>query len=99
MQNTAAIALSGLQAAQRQMQASAHNVANLSTAGFRRTQVHSEPSPQGGVTTTLAMAPQEGASLETDAVALLQAKNAFLANLAVFKSHEQMMGTLLKLTA
>jgi flagellar hook protein FlgE len=34
-------------------------------------------------------------ALETDVVAQLQAKNAFLANLAVFRTHDRMMGELL----
>jgi hypothetical protein len=38
---------------------------------------------------------QEGASLETDMVAQLQAKNSFLANLAVFKTSNAMAGVLL----
>ena len=37
--------------------------------------------------------------MESDLVAQLQAKNAFLANLAVFKTSNQMAGALLNKTA
>jgi hypothetical protein len=36
-----------------------------------------------------------GAALEVDVVSQLQAKHAFLANLAVFKSQDKMAGALL----
>ena len=39
LNSTASIALSGMNAAQTQLRASAHNVANLGTDGFRRRQV------------------------------------------------------------
>ena len=39
MNSTSSIALSGLQAAQSAVRASAHNLANLATDGFRRQQV------------------------------------------------------------
>jgi len=41
----------------------------------------------------------EGPALETDVVAQLQAKNAFLANLAVFKTSNKMAGALFDTTA
>jgi flagellar hook protein FlgE len=40
-----------------------------------------------------------GSSLETDVVSQLQAKNAFLANLAVFKTSDKMAGALLNIQA
>jgi hypothetical protein len=52
----------------------------------------------GGVTVALQQSSVEGTSLEADVVAQLQAKNAFLANLAVFKAGNQMVGTLLDKT-
>jgi flagellar hook protein FlgE len=36
--------------------------------------------------------------MESDLVGLLQAKNGFLANLAVFRTSHQMMGSLLDVT-
>ena len=89
------IALSGMNAAQTGLLASAHNIANLNTAGFRRQQVAQESVSAGGVDTSLTQACDAGNAMETDMVGLLQAKNAFLANLAVFKTSDQMAGSLL----
>ncbi|MEI8168850.1 MAG: hypothetical protein WCG50_04195, partial [Rhodoferax sp.] len=53
--------------------------------------------PGGGVSTKLTTATEVGPSLGTDVVAQLQAKNAFLASLAVFKTGDKMAGALLSL--
>ena len=95
MNSTASIALSGLAAAQLGLQVSAHNIANLNTAGFRRQQAVQSAEPAGGVSTALRQATRPGNSLETDVVEQLEAKNAFLANLAVFRAHNRMTGSLL----
>lgn len=95
MSTPSAIALSGMNAAQTQLQASAHNVANLGTAGFRRQQVTPSAQASGGVSSSLSTAAQPGESLVDDVVGQLQAKNAFLANLAVFRTHDRMLGSLL----
>ena len=99
MASTASIATSGLKAAQVALNTSAHNIANQSTPGFRRQQVVQTPQSDGGVVASTTTAPAEGVSLERDVVAQLQAKNAFLANLAVFKASDQMAGSLLKIKA
>lgn len=96
MSSTPVIALSGLSAAQRSLQAAAHNVANLGTANFRRQALVQATEVTGGVTTSVKQAPLPGHSLEADFVSQLQAKNAFLANLAVFRADEAMTGSLLK---
>ncbi len=99
MTSTASIALSGMQTATARLQSSAHNIANLGTEGFRRQEVNPSEQAGGGVASTLNRASTAGAALETDVVAQLQAKNAFLANLAVFKTSNQMAGALLDQTA
>ena len=43
----------------------------------------------------MVQAAEAGSALEADIVAQLQAKNAFLANLAVFKTSNQLAGALL----
>jgi flagellar basal body rod protein FlgF len=91
----AQIALSGIQAAQTRLDAAAHNIANLDTPGFRRQEVSQSPRSGGGVATTSTLARQPGPALETDLVAQLQAKNAFLANLAVFKTGIAVAGAML----
>ncbi|HSV70040.1 MAG TPA: flagellar basal body rod protein [Methylibium sp.] len=93
--STAAIALSGLAAARRGLQVSAHNLANLQTAGFRRQRLDHAASADGGVETSVSRAAMPGAALAEDVVAQLRAKNFFLANLAVFKASDRMTGALL----
>ena len=99
MTSISSVALSGMNAAQSTLNASAHNIANLNTAGFRRQEVVQTPETNGGVSTTVTTARTPGPALETDVVTQLQAKNAFLANLAVFKTSDKMAGALLDQTA
>lgn len=95
MNNTASIALSGLKASQTQLGASAHNIANQSTQGFKRQTVQVAAVPEGGVKAQVATAPKAGNQLAEDVVGQLQAKNSFMANLAVFKTQDRMVGSLL----
>ena len=92
-----------MNAAQLNLQASAHNIANLSTEGFRREEVvQSEAANGAGVEASLIQARQASApgnAMETDLVGLLQGKNAFLANLAVFRASDRMHGALLDIAA
>lgn len=99
MASISSIALSGMNAAQTQLQASAHNVANLATEGFKRQEVVQTAQAGGGVKAAVTTSALQGNSLETDVVAQLQAKNSFLANLAVFKTSNAMAGALLDKTA
>lgn len=99
MASISAVSLSGMNAAQTQLQASAHNVANLNTDGFSRQEVALKAQPQGGVSAAVNKASVPGNALETDVVSQLQAKNAFLANLAVFKTSDKMAGALLDMQA
>ncbi len=95
MTSLPSIALSGMNAAQTTLGAAANNVANALTDGYHRQTVVQSPLPAGGVGTAIATAPEAGARLEADMVGMLQAKNAFLANLATFKAADQAMGSLL----
>lgn len=95
MTSVSSISLSGMHAAQTRLDSSAHNVANAETSPFRRQEVVQTEQKDGGVSTSLRKSAVEGAALETDMVSQLQAKNAFLANLAVFKTSNQMTGALL----
>jgi flagellar hook protein FlgE len=87
--------LSGMRVAQAALDASAHNIANLAATGFRRAGVVVADSVSGGATATPTQATQARHAMETDMVDQLVAKNLFLANLAVFKTGDQMLGTLL----
>jgi flagellar hook-associated protein FlgK len=95
MASISSIALSGMNAAQTHLNASAHNVANLATEGFHRHEVEQSEQAGGGVTTQTVRSATEGSALEADVVTQLQAKNSFLANLAVFKTSNAMTGALL----
>jgi len=95
MSSVSAIALSGMNAAQTGLQAGAHNIANLNTRNFRREQVLQSAQAEGGVSATLTQSTETGNALETDMVGQLQSKNAFLANLAVFRASDRMTGSLL----
>ena len=99
MSSISSISLSGMTAAQARLQSSANNVANSLTDGFKRQQVSQQTTAQGGVSTTISQQNQAGPALEQDMVQQLEAKNSFLANLAVFKRGEQMMGSLLNIQA
>lgn len=97
MASISSIALGGMHAAMTALQSSAHNIANAgSTAGFGRQQLQQTAEAAGGVAASVEQTPA-GTSLERDVVGQLVAKNAFLANLAVFRTADQMAGTLLDL--
>jgi len=97
MLSVAALSLSGMDAAQAALDASAHNIANGDTKGFRRQLVTQSTVAGGGVATALTHAPDAGNALEADIVDQLVAKNAFLANLAVFRTSNKMLGSLLNI--
>ncbi len=99
MVNLSTIALSGMNAAQMQLNTSAHNIANINTTGFKRQEVTQTAQAQGGVSTSVNTASVEGDALVTDVVTQLQAKHAFIANLAVFKTHDKLAGVLLDKSA
>lgn len=92
MASLSSIGNSGLQAAQLRLDASAHNVANLNTPGFRRQVVEQTESPGGA---GVQRSPQEGSALEQDAVEQMAATYAFKANVQVLKTNDRMMGALL----
>ena len=99
MASITSIALSGMNAAQTQLNASAHNIANMNTDGFKRQQVTQTAQAQGGVSASVETAEVAGSALLTDVVTQLQAKHAFIANLAVFKTHDKIAGALLDQSA
>jgi len=94
MASIASIALSGMQAAQNNLQAAAGNLANLNTPGFRRQRVLQSADANGGVSTSTSQDPQPASALTTDVLGLIQSKDAFTANLSVFRSSDRMLGTL-----
>ncbi len=99
MSSLSAISLSGMNAAQATLDAASHNVANMGTARFRREQVTQSAAADGGVTTSRMRSPQEGNALEADLVGQRTAEHLFLANLAVFRTNDRMLGTLFDATS
>ena len=95
MTSIGSIVLSGMNAAQLQLGTAANNVANANSEGYQRREVVQTAQPGGGVSGQVVASQQPGPALETDLVMQLQAKNSFLANLAVFKTGSAMAGTLL----
>ena len=101
MTTLAAIAQSGLQAAQLRLDSSAHNVANLNTPGFRRHTVDQQaaPAPGGVQVRVAAPAAAPGVALEAEAVEQISATYAFQANLLVLRRADEMAGALLDVRA
>lgn len=99
MASITSIALSGMNAAQTQLNASAHNIANMNTEGFKRQEVTQTAQAQGGVRASIGTADVAGSAPLVDVVTQLQAKHAFIANLAVFKTHDRTAGALLDKSA
>jgi flagellar hook-associated protein FlgK len=93
------VPLSGMRAASQAMRTSAYNLANLQTPGFRRERVVNSTQADGGVVASTTRAEAPGSAIETDLIEQLQARNAFLANLAVFRSNSRVRGSLLDLYA
>lgn len=95
MNAVSATALSGLSAAQADMQTRAHNLANLGTEGFRRSLPQNSSADGGGVTVSISQAAAPGNSIVDDMVGQVQAYQAFMANLAALRKGDAMLGALL----
>lgn len=101
--SAASIGLSGMRAAQLQLDTSAHNIANAQTPHFQRQVVHQTALPDsGGVQVQVgreaeAAAAQGGdlAHLAEDLVAQRMSAHSFAANLRTVQTHDRMLGTLL----
>lgn len=99
MTSVSSTALSGLYVAQQRLDASAHNVANQSTADFRRQQVQQQALAQGGVQGQTMRAVEAGVAPVEDAVEQISASYAYLANLQVLRTDDRMQGALLDVKA
>ncbi|CAN7555311.1 flagellar basal body rod protein [Acidovorax sp. Leaf76] len=97
MASISSIGSSGLQAAQLRLDASANNVANMNTPGYRREVVaQQEAKDSAGVQATVQREQDaKGVALEQEAVEQMSATYAFKANLQTIKTQDQMMGSLL----
>ena len=95
------IALSGMQSAMQRLGSASHNIANWGTDGFRRELASTSTSTgiSGGVTTSFQLAPAPGDALAEDMVAQRVALYDFKASMQVFKTEQDMLGSLLDLRA
>lgn len=99
MSSLSSIASSGLAAAQMRLDASASNVANLNTPGYRARQVVQEAAADSGVDASVQRARTEGVALEKEVVEQLAAKQAFLANVQTLRTGDAVLGALLDIRA
>lgn len=101
MASISSIGSSGLQAAQLRLDASANNVANMNTPGYRREVVAQEEAAESaGVRATVQREQDaQGVTLEQEAVEQMSAAYAFKANLQTIKTQDDMMGSLLDVKA
>ena len=93
------IALSGMQSAMQRLGSASHNVANWSTEGYRRELFSNATQASGGVQTHVFTAAASGDALAEDIVAQRVALYEFKSNMQVFKTQQDMLGTLLDLRA
>lgn len=97
------IGLSGMRAAQMQLDTTAHNVANAQTPGFQRQAVtQTAQAGTGGVTTTIVQEPQSTTSngadvgrLAEDMVTQKMSVYNYAANLRSVEAEDRMLGALL----
>jgi flagellar basal body rod protein FlgC len=99
MNSIASISLSGMSAAMLGMRAAAHNIANLQTGDFRRQLVQRQAQAEGGVTVSVAQAPQRGNAPADDMVEQMTASYLFKASLLTLQTERQMLGSLLDIEA
>lgn len=89
---------SALQAYTTSLQTTAHNVANLSTEGFKASQATFQENGGGGVTASVS-GTQDTVDISKEATRLLSDKNSFKANLTVLKTADEMTKDLLNIKA
>lgn len=100
MNAIASTAVSGMQTAQRSLQAAAHDVASQGARGFRRQDMEARDLKaldriDLASRPEFIQAPRPAVSVQADLDVQLRAKNAYLANLAVFRAFDRMTGSLL----
>lgn len=95
MSSLVSFAQSGLAAAQLRLDASAGNIANMNTPGYRAQRVEQQAQAGGGVDARVNRVPEPGVSLEQEIVDQLAASHAFKANLHSLRTGDEVLGTLL----
>ena len=98
MGSMSAIASSGLNAAQRRLEVSAHNIANANTANFSRQEVVQQTQEGGGVSTSVRQLPAAqaaGNTLANDFVQQMVSSYVFKANLLTLQTEQKLTGNII----
>lgn len=104
-------AVTAFQAYGKKVQATAHNIANLNTEGFKKSRVLLQEGPPGGVIASIQRIDSPGApiacpenstltetsnvDLGEEMVSLMTSKHGFQANLKILKAETERIGFLL----
>jgi len=89
----------GLSANQARLSVAAHNIANASTEGFKRQEVHQEARPDGGVRASVRQTEQVETNISQDVVEQKVALYNAQANVQVIRTGNGMLGSLLDISA
>ena len=98
---------SGMLDASLRMDVASNNIANMSTAGFRPSQVVSVENPNGGVTSIVTQAGfgqgydpgASGTDLVTETASMMLARIAFTAKISAFAAARDSARTLMEIVA
>jgi flagellar basal body rod protein FlgG len=104
-------AASALQAYDKKLQATAHNIANMNTEGFKKSRVILQEGHPGGVTASIqkidtpgsplvspensAISESSNVDLGEEMINLMTSKHAFQADLKIINAEEERIGSLL----
>jgi flagellar hook protein FlgE len=91
-------ALSGMQSAMQRLGSASHNIANWGTEGHRR-ELASDATRNGGGVTRFQRSVMASDSLAAEMLAQRVALYEFKSHMQVFKTQQDMLGTLLDLQA
>jgi flagellar hook-associated protein FlgK len=94
------VAMSGMLASTNRLSATAQNVANMDTPGYRRMNASSSATEGGGVTTSVTESDgAEGSAsdvdLGTEMLDMMEAETSFMANASVFETGADMWDVLM----
>jgi flagellar hook protein FlgE len=89
------IAMSGMLASTNRLGATAQNVANMDTPGYRRMNASSSTADGGGVITTVTEGGSSDVDLGTEMLDMMEAETSYKANASVFEAGADMWDVLM----
>jgi flagellar hook protein FlgE len=93
------IAGSALQAFSKSQQATAYNISNLNTDGFKTSKATFQENGSGGGVSATAASTQDSVDISSEAVNLLSNAEGFKANINVLKTEDEMSKVLFSIKA